>query len=67
MAEVDENWITVGEYCECDHPKSDHDTAGQECAYGWTDEPDEEPCDCLGYVFAGHDVERRASRGPSDG
>ena len=50
-------WVKVGEYCECRHPKYDHGTAGQECAYGWTGEPDEdEPCACLGYVYAGDDV-----------
>lgn len=33
--------------CECGHPESDHEWT--DCAYGWTNEPDEdEACDCVG-------------------
>lgn len=31
---------------ECGHPKSDHEEG--DCAYGWSGEPDEEPCECVG-------------------
>jgi hypothetical protein len=47
--------IVVGTYCECGHPKSDHD--GGDCAYGWSGEPDEaEACSCQQFVYAGDDV-----------
>lgn len=50
-------WISVGTFCRtCSHPKSDHDTVGEECAYGWTGEPDEDECDCEQFILGGHDV-----------
>jgi hypothetical protein len=45
------DWIVVETLCRCGHPGSDHE--GGDCAYGWTDEPDEldeDACACVGFV-----------------
>lgn len=40
--------------CECGHPESDHEMV--DCAYGWTGEPDEAPCECVGGFVLDYEI-----------
>ena len=42
--------IVIARICTCGHWASEHER-GLDCAVGWANDDDREPCDCTRFVF----------------